>query len=91
MSDQTRQTELSVEAQEQIRNQRILRGLTAGLQYLEDKKVIGPMHYFEGLGDLKWVLTLLLSGRAQIIIAPPDQTLGPNKDGQRIGEISLDE
>ncbi len=49
--------------QAQINQARAVNAMKAGLEFLIDEKVIGPIKYSDGLADLKWMLRGLLSGQ----------------------------
>lgn len=53
-----------------VQSQRILDGLQAGIDLLEDKTVSAPIVMHEGLTDLKWLLQSLLGGKFSINLEP---------------------
>ena len=78
----------------QRQNQRVLMAITVGMEFLEDRQVSGPIHYSEGLTDLKWLLRLLLAGQAAINFTPPGLAAAPagsSDSGKRIGATTFDE
>ncbi len=49
---------------------RAARAITGGMQYLLDDAVVGPMRHADGVTDLKWLLTKLISGTWGLNINP---------------------
>ena len=74
---------------QQARSQRLMRGVTEGLKFLNDEAVSGPTHYSEGLSDLKWFLRLILQGQVSINFDPQDQTSRPTDSAKKIGSLEV--
>jgi len=56
--------------QNQITQQKILRAIQGGIQFLTDETVNAPIKYSDGIVDLKWLLRALASGEFGIDTDP---------------------
>lgn len=82
---------------EQIRKEKVMRGASTGLKYLEDERVVGPMYYLDGLADLKWFLKMVISGNVILDFGTPEKALRtaaaamPGGSAGRIASMSIDD